>query len=77
MTMADINPAAMCELLNGLLHASYRLTAADARNPRRTTTPRLEKRRAVDRLFLALFGRKATGAEHETIGTDSVSYGGY
>lgn len=74
--MSEIDPKEFAELLNNLLHASYRLTGAHIRN-RGTKTPTAEKRRSVDRLFLRVFGRKATEDEHDVIGTQSVSYGGW
>lgn len=76
--MPETNPNEFAELLREVLHASYHLTNAAIRsNYRRTKTPELHKRRAVDKLFRLVFGRKASKEEHAIIGTESYSYGGY
>lgn len=71
------DPSEFAVLLNNVLHASYRLTNADLRNPRKTKTPAIQKRRAIDQLFRAVFGRPATAEENYIVGSTAVSYGGY
>lgn len=75
--MISPKPEDFADALNGLLHASYRLTAAHTRNPKRTKTPATNKRQAVDRLFRLVFGRPATEAEHVVVGTAAYAYGGF
>ncbi len=69
-----LDPIKLAEMLGELNHQSHRLHRAFLQK-RGTKAASAAKRRAVDGIFLAVLGRKATEAEHELATTAAISYG--